>query len=885
MKKEYYKGIQEVLSEQKSSFDGLSTEQVKEKTVIYGKNKLEEAKKESILLKFLKELTQPMTIVLIAAAILSMATSIYQRESFVDFFVIMFVVIMNAVLGVFQEKKAEAAIDALQKMSAAKTKVIRNGAQMIVNSEDIVPGDILSLEAGDAVPADARIIECASLKVEEAALTGESVSVEKNRDTIEEGSKDIPLGDRKNMLYMGSSVTYGRGKAVVCSTGMDTEIGKIATALTEAKKEETPLQLKLNQLSKILTVIVLIVCAVVFTVNIGRTYFLTGKLSNEILLNTAMIAISLAVAAIPEGLSSVVTILLSIGVTKMSKNKAIIRKLTAVETLGCTQIICSDKTGTLTQNKMTVVDHFGSDLTTLMSGMALCSDAELNEENTEAVGEATECALVNDALSHGFNKNTLKQKFPRKAEAPFDSERKMMSTIHENEGYYTQFTKGAPDEILKRCTKVFLDGKAVELTQELKDEILKKNKEFADQALRILALAMRSYEELPVFEKSDEIEKDLIFAGLSAMKDPIRPEVKDAIVQCKKAGIRAIMITGDHKDTAAAIAKELGILTEGQKAITGLELDEISDEELNRTIQDYSVYARVQPEHKIRIVDAWQYRGNVVSMTGDGVNDAPAIKSADIGVAMGITGTDVTKNVADMILADDNFSTIVKAVAEGRRIYDNMIKAIEYLLSSNLAEVLAVFIASMLGFSVLKPIHLLWINLITDTFPAIGIGMEEGSSELMDRAPRKKNESVFADGVGIDIIFHGTTIAILTLAAYLTGHYIETGVMEFTNSNDGITMAFLTLSLLEIMHAYSIRDRKKSVFQMKANNRFLLITFFISSLLTIAVVTVPALRMIFSFEAISFKEFVIALVIAAIIIPVEEIGKLIKRRKAKTETE
>lgn len=880
MKKEYYKEIEEVLSEQKSSFDGLTTEQVKEKTTVYGKNKLKEAKKESIISKFLKELTQPMTIVLIVAAILSMATSIYQGESFVDFYVIMFVVVMNAVLGVFQEKKAEAAIDALQQMSAAKTKVIRNGAQMLINSEDLVPGDIISLEAGDAVPADARIIEYASLKVEEAALTGESVSVEKNQAVIEEGPKDIPLGDRKNMLYMGSSVTYGRGKAVICHTGMDTEIGKIATALTEAKKEETPLQLKLNQLSKILTVIVLIVCVIVFTVNIGRTYFVSGELSSAIFINTAMIAISLAVAAIPEGLSSVVTILLSIGVTKMSKNKAIIRKITAVETLGCTQIICSDKTGTLTQNKMTVVDHYGSDSTTQMIGMALCSDAELNEEKTEAVGEATECALVNDALKNSLNKNELKEKFPRKAEAPFDSERKMMSTIHENEGYYTQFTKGAPDEILKRCNRIFLDGKAVDLTAELRTEILEKNKAFADQALRVLALAATAYETLPVFNSSEEIEKDLVFIGLSAMKDPIRPEVKDAIVQCKKAGIRAIMITGDHKDTATAIAKELGIISDGQKAITGLELDELSDEELYRTIQDYSVYARVQPEHKIRIVDAWQYRGNVVSMSGDGVNDAPAIKSADIGVAMGITGTDVTKNVADMILADDNFSTIVKAVAEGRRIYDNMIKAIEYLLSSNLAEVLAVFIASMFGFSVLKPIHLLWINLITDTFPAIGIGMEEGNNELMDRAPRKKEESVFADGVGKDIFFHGTTIAILTLTAYMVGHYIETGVIEFTNSNDGITMAFLTLSLLEIIHAYSIRDRKKSMFAMKANNRFLLITLLISSLLTIAVVTVPALRILFSFEAISFKEFIIALVIAAVIIPVEEISKLIKRRKS-----
>ena len=598
-RKEYLLNYEEVMKSLDVTDSGLTQEEAGRRLSEHGPNKLKEGKKESLLHKFLSELMDPMILVLIAAAVVSGITAVHQGESFADTIIIMLVVVINAVLGVYQESKAEAAIEALQQIAAATSKVIRGGHQMTVKSEELVPGDIVILEAGDSVPADARIIECASMKVEEAALTGESVAVEKTEAPVSAAENgDVPLGDRKNMVYMGSIVVYGRGKAVVCATGMDTEMGKIADAIASAKEEETPLQIKLNQLSKILTIMVLGICVLVFGVNIARSIMSGAGADSGLVLSTFMIAVSLAVAAIPEGLAAVVTILLSIGVTKMSKNHAIIRKLTAVETLGCTQIICSDKTGTLTQNKMTVVDHSSEDETFLIRAMALCCDAEL--ENGEAVGEPTECALVNDALKAGMPKDQLKKTYERTGEAPFDSVRKMMSTIHKNpDGGLIQFTKGAPDEVLKLCTRAYIGGQEVPMTEDVKKHILEENKKLADQALRVLCAAYKTYDAMPEDTAPAAIEKDLIYLGLSGMIDPIRPEVKDAIAECRSAGIRPIMITGDHRDTAVAIAKQLGILDEGQKAITGAELNGISDEELAQTIQNYSVYARVQPEHKV----------------------------------------------------------------------------------------------------------------------------------------------------------------------------------------------------------------------------------------------------------------------------------------------
>lgn len=884
MKKEYILNTSEVLDSLETSETGLADEKVVELQKKHGKNKIQEPEKESIVKKFMKELANYMTIVLIIAAIVSGITSVYSGESMIDSIIILFVVIMNAVLGVFQESKAEAAIASLQEMSASTSKVLRNGKQSIVKSEELVPGDIILLEAGDSVPADARIIECASLKVEEAALTGESVAVSKISEPLINDGKEIPLADRKNMIYMGSTVVYGRAVAVVCYTGMNTEIGNIADALTKAKKEETPLQIKLNQLSKVLSMLVLGICAIIFAFDIGRIYFSGSAVTSKAMIDTFMIAVSLAVAAIPEGLSAVVTVLLSIGVTKMSKNRAIIRKLTAVETLGCTQIVCSDKTGTLTQNKMTVVAHVTDDDDLLMKAMSLCSDAEVDEKTGEVIGEPTECALVDDAYKNQINKNELKIRCKRVGEAPFDSNRKMMSTIHLNpsEENYVQYTKGAPDEVLRCCTKVVKNGIITDLTETDKSEILNQNKKMADQALRVLCAAMKTYNDVPKDLSPESLEHDLTYIGLSGMKDPIRPEVKDAIEKCKQAGIRPIMITGDHKDTAVAIAKELGILNDGERAITGTELNQISEEDFDTSIEVCSVYARVQPEHKVRIVNGWKKKGMVTAMTGDGVNDAPSIKNADIGIGMGITGTDVTKNVADMVLADDNFATIISAVAEGRRIYDNIRKAIQFLLSSNLAEVFAIFISSILGFTILKPVHLLWINLITDCLPAIGLGMEEAEEDIMNRKPRDPKDSVFADGIGVEVVLQGFAIACLTLFAYFVGHFMESGQWEIANSADGMTMAFLTLSLLEVFHSFNMRSRTQSIFNIKMKNPVLLGSLLLSLILTTAVIYVPFLRTAFSFEFISLKEYFVAIVIAFLIIPIVELSKLLKRFKTKS---
>lgn len=877
--KEYLSSLEEVLKEQNSSQEGLSTGEARERLSRYGKNELEKGRKTSLLQRFLKELADPMIIILIVAAAISGITAFYEGESFADVIIILSVVVINAVLGVVQESKAEAAIEALQEIAAATSKVLRDGKVTVLKSDELVPGDVVLLEAGDAVPADGRIIESASLKIEEAALTGESVPANKIAGLLklDSGEKDVPLGDRKNMAYMGSTVVYGRGKMVITGTGMKTEMGKIAEALSMAQDEATPLQIKLNQLSKILTVLVIGICIVIFAVGLFR-----AGISSDTILSTFMVAVSLAVAAIPEGLAAVVTIVLSIGVTNMSKRNAIIRKLTAVETLGCTQIICSDKTGTLTQNKMTVVEHVSDDEKALETAMALCSDAEYDADAGEAVGEPTECALVNDAAKNGMIKTQLKEEYVRVGEAPFDSLRKMMSTVHETKDHQIiQFTKGAPDEVLKCCTHAMVNGQKVPMTEEVRTAILKSNKSMADRALRVLCGACRQWDKMPESTEPEFLEQELTYLGLSGMIDPVRPEVKAAIVECREAGIRPIMITGDHKDTAVAIGMELGILTDPSQAITGAQLNEISDEDFEKKVEEISVYARVQPEHKVRIVNAWKKKGMITAMTGDGVNDAPSIKSADIGVGMGITGTDVTKNVADMVLADDNFATIVSAVEEGRRIYANIRKAIQFLLASNLAEVLAIFFSTMIGFTILKPVHLLWINLITDCFPALALGLEKSESDIMKKKPRDPKEGIFAGGMGFDVAFQGVVVTILVMISYLVGHRIESGVWEFVNSADGTTMAFLTLSMVEICHSLNMRSRRGSIFKLNSHNVFLYGAMLVSLILTTVVIEVPFLAKAFQFTPIDFTEYMIALGLAVLIIPIMEIVKAIQRKLGK----
>ena len=864
-----------VLEREKSALTGLSQEEAARRLESFGPNKLAEGKKTPLWRRFLGELADPMILMLIAAAVVSGITSAYAGESFADVIIIMIVVVINAVLGVYQESKAEKAIDALEQMTKATAKVIRGGQQQSVPSEQLVPGDVIVLEAGDAVPAEGRVLESASMKVIEAALTGESVAVSKTAEALQISSeaKDVPLGDRKNMVYTGSTVDYGRGMAVVTGTGMNTEMGRIADALTMAKNSETPLQRKLNQLSKILTLLVLGICAVIFAVNLLRA----PEVNGQVVLNTFMIAVSLAVAAIPEGLAAVVTIVLSIGVTRMSERRAVIRKLTAVETLGCTQVICSDKTGTLTQNKMTVVERLCGDEGELLRGMALCSDA-VPDEQGEAVGEATECALVNDATKSGFNKRTEAESYPRLAEAPFDSMRKMMSVVLRlPDGRLMQYTKGAPDEILARCSRVLTPAGEQPLDEAERGRYTAGNKQMADKALRVLALARREWKALPKDTSPEALEQDLCLVGLSGMIDPIRPEVKAAIAECHGAGIRTVMITGDHKDTAVAIANQLGILKDGKRAVTGAELSDIPQERFREEIKDIAVYARVQPEHKVRIVQTWQENGMVTAMTGDGVNDAPSIKNADIGIGMGITGTDVTKSVADMVLADDNFATIVAAVEEGRRIYDNIRKAIQFLLSSNLAEVIAIFAATMLGFVILEPVHLLWINLITDCFPAVALGMEPAEADIMRHKPRDAREGVFAGGMGFDIFFQGAVIAGLTVLSFIIGDFIETGVWQFTDSKDGMTMAFLTLSMVEIFHSLNMRSRRHSIFAMKTQNKYLYASMLAALVLTTAVIYVPFLSTAFDFTHISAFEYGVALLLAVSIIPIMEVTKAVQR--------
>ncbi len=875
----YCEDNEKVLGELGSTRDGLSSAEAAKRLEANGKNKLAAAKGKSIIRRFLEQLADPMIIILLVAAAISGVLAVVEGESFADVIIILAVVIVNAILGVYQESKAEKAIEALQEMSAATSKVMRDGKVQIIHSEDLVVGDIILLEAGDAVPADARILENASLKVEEAALTGESVPVTKFVDLInlKDGERDVPLGDRKNMLYMGSTVVYGRGIAVVTATGMDTEMGKIAGALQEAADGETPLQRKLNQLSKLLTWLVLGICIVVFGVQLLRA----GNFSfNETILPSFMVAVSLAVAAIPEGLAAVVTVVLSMGVTNMSRRNAIIRRLTAVETLGCAQIICSDKTGTLTQNKMTVVDYFGENERQIATAMALCCDAEIDADGN-VTGEPTEAALVAWADKLGMRKYALKKESPRSGEAPFDSGRKMMSTVHSVGGRYVQYTKGAPDVIIGKCTHYLKDGTPVPMTEEYKQSILSANKAMADKALRVLACATRVWDTQPASYEAEHLEIDLCFMGLCGMIDPVRPEVKDAIVECRSAGIRPIMITGDHIDTAVAIAKELGIITEGTYAITGAQLNEMDDAEFESKFMNISVYARVQPEHKTRIVNAWRKAGYVTAMTGDGVNDAPSIKSADIGVGMGITGTDVTKNVADMVLTDDNFATIVGAVEEGRRIYDNIRKAIQFLLGSNMSEVLSIFTATLMGFTILKPVHLLWINLVTDCFPALALGMEKAEPNIMKRKPRDAKAGIFSGGMGFDIGYQGVLVTVLTITSYFIGHFVETGNWEITSSAHGMTMAFLTMSMAEIFHSFNMRSQRGSMFSLGSHNKTLWIAGIGSLIATTLVCEIPFLASAFGFASVGLVEYAIAIALGLVVLPVVELVKLIQRKASK----
>ncbi len=872
--KYYLHKTDEVLTQLGSQTAGLSSDEAAKRLLHDGRNKLTEGKKITLIQRFIEQLANPMVIVLIIAAVISAITSTLSNEAPTDVFVIMAVVLLNTILGVMQESKAERAIEALREMSSPTSKVMRGGKLEVIKTEELVAGDVVVLDAGDSIPADGRILECVMMKCDEAALTGESVPAEKSVEPLlQKENRDVPLGDRVNMVYMGSTAVYGRGRFVVTATGMKTEVGKIADAITNAAESDTPLQRKLAQLSKVLTYLVLGICAFMFAAGLIKS----GSVNRDTVLSTFMLAVSLAVAAIPEGLAAVVTIVLSMGVTKMSRRNAIIRKLTAVETLGCTQIICSDKTGTLTQNRMTVVEYSSSDQKLLATSLALCSDSELGEDGT-AYGDPTQNAVVNYANSLKLPKPQLKAEFPRVGEIPFDSARKLMTTIHATKsGAAVQHTTGAPDVVIDRCNRFIANGKIQPMTEERRQYFRSENKRLASKALRVLAASYTDLPSAPSHPEPGELERDLIFIGLVGMIDPVRDEVPAAIEECRAAGIRPVMITGDHRDTAAAIAKQLGIIKNDDEAITGTELDDISDDDFAELVTHYSVYARVKPEHKVRIVNAWKSRGLITAMTGDGVNDAPSIKSADIGIGMGITGTDVTKNVADMILADDNFATIVSAVEEGRRIYDNIQKSIQFLLSSNLSEVIGIFTATLLGFTILKPIHILFINLITDSLPALALGLEKGEPDLMRRPPRDSKEGIFSAGVGVNVFYQGFLVAALTLAAYFIGHFIESGCWELANSPDGMTMAFLTMSMAEIFHSYNMRSQKCSIFALGTHNFFLFGAMVLSLALTTTVIYVPFLRELFAFEFIDVFEYFIALGLAVSIIPIVELVKVFQR--------
>lgn len=857
---------QEVLDQLSANeTNGLSKQEAERRLEEYGPNRLEGAKKESLIRRFMNQLKDPMIIVLLVAAVLSLVSSGF--TDWADPIIILLIVIINAVISISQENSANKALEALRNMSAPLAKVLRDGAMVRLATDQLVPGDIIMLEAGDLVPADARILNCANLKADESAMTGESVPVTKA--ALENLPKETGLGDRKNMVISSTVITNGRATCVVTATGMDTEVGRIANMLMGEEDTQTPLQKKMGEISRTLSILCLAVCAVMFIV---------GLLYSRPILEIFMTAVSLAVAAIPEGLAAVVTIVLALGVQRMVKRNAIIKKLPAVETLGCASVICSDKTGTLTQNKMTVVDVWtmqpdGRELALTIG--CLCNDTVLTyeEDGFKTAGDPTETAFVDIAAKEGLDKNRLEEQMPRVAELPFDSERKLMSTVHAVEEGYRIMVKGAPDVLLSRST----------LSREQAEGVMEENGEMASRALRVLGVAYRDVDVIPDELTSETMETGLTFVGLIGMIDPPRMEVKQAVAECYAAGIRPVMITGDHKLTAVAIAKELDIFRDGDLALTGADLDAMSQEQLENGIEQYSVYARVSPEHKMRIVQAWQKRGRVVAMTGDGVNDAPALKTADIGCAMGITGTDVAKGAADMILTDDNFTTIVHAVEQGRGIYANIKKSIQYLLSCNIGEVIIIFIATVFNFRQmpLVPIQLLWLNLVTDSLPALALGMEPVEAGIMKRKPRNPKDSIFAHGFALSMICYGLLVGVITLIAYLLGEYVlsDPAVADATAN----TMAFATLVFCELTRAYAVRSENLSVFKIGLfSNKTMNKAFVVGLALQLVVLLIPPLRPIFHITALTGTEWLVVVILSLVPLIVSEIAKAIKRAGGKS---
>ena len=884
---------------------GLTSEEVEKRRQTYGLNELKAKKKKSLFQKFLDQFKDFSIIVLIIAAIVSGFVGVAEGEGVTDTIIILIVVLVNAIIGVTQEAKAEKSLEALQKLTDHASKVIRNGEVTVVPAKELVPGDIVVLDTGDYIPADLRIIEAVNLKSQESSLTGESVPVEKNTEKIDD--TEVGIGDRLNMLFSSSLVTYGRGKGIVVETGMTTEVGKIAGMLDNTEEQITPLQQKLNKLGKTLGIAALIICVVIFVI---------GLLQGKEAIHMFMTAVSLAVAAIPEGLVAVSTIVLAIGVQKMVKRNAIVKRLPAVETLGSATVICSDKTGTLTQNKMTVERIFineetkdveiykGSqdlELEKLVYANMLCNDTKISNDGT-LTGDPTETALVDMGFKLDFTQN-IYEEMPRIEEVPFDSDRKLMTTVNEVGGKYIVYTKGGVDELLAKCNSYLLRGEIKQDLDNYAKVIRKHNEEMAKEALRVLACAYKEIDHKPTKEEMEKIESDLIFVGMVGMIDPPREEAKKAVEKCKTAGIKTVMITGDHKITATAIAKKLGILENEDEAITGLELEKMSDEELEKNVRKYSVYARVSPEHKVRIVKAWQKNGEIVAMTGDGVNDSPALKTANIGCAMGVVGTDVAKEAADVILTDDNFATIVSAVEEGRRIYDNILKVIQFLLSSNVGEIMVLFLATLctplfaswFGISdithleILLPIHILWINLVTDSLPALALAFDPANPDIMKRKPNKPEQGVFTKGMTWRVIYQGVMIGLLTLAAFMIGLATTTEPIDGLTLDEskievGQTMAFVTLAMSELVHVFNIRNNKKSIFKTKVfNNSKLIWAVLGSAALMIIILAVPFLRSIFSIPVLPQENILelIGLILAPLVIV--ELFKLFKINTAKDE--
>ena len=870
----YLQSVEDVFKEVQSSPSGLSSQEAASRLEKYGANTLQEGKKKTLLEKFVDQFKDFMILVLLVAAVVSMFAHQGDPDP-TDAIIILAVVLLNAVLGVFQESKAEEAIEALKKMASPVASVLRDGHVEHIKGEDIVVGDVVILEAGDVVPADMRLFEVNTVKIEESALTGESVPVDK--DLVIPAGDEVGIGDRTNMAFSSTNVTYGRAVGVVTSTGMNTEVGKIANMLANTEEGKTPLQENQDALGKWLTIMILVIAVIIF---------LVGMLRGNEWTHMLLTAIAIAVAAIPEGLPAISTIILALGTQKMAQRNAIVRKLPAVETLGGVEIICSDKTGTLTLNQMTVekmvYDNEIHDASEEISKdnialrvMNLANDTKISQDNS-LLGDPTETAMVQYGLDKNYDVREELVNIPRIAEVPFDSTRKLMTTIHQLEdGKYLVATKGAPDMLLDRVTKIEKHGEVSAFTEDDRTTLMKLNKEMATQALRVLAMAYKVIDTLPETVDTDSIEHDLIFAGLVGMIDPERKEAAAAIKVAQSAGIRTIMITGDHRDTAQAIAKRLGILRPDQEdgVLTGGELNDISDEELERTVETYSVYARVSPEHKVRIVKAWQKNGKVVSMTGDGVNDAPSLKQADIGVGMGITGTEVSKGASDMVLADDNFETIVVAVEEGRKVFANIQKAVQYLLSANFGEVMTMFVATMAGWSILEPIHILWINLVTDVFPAIALGLEEAEADIMNHPPRGKGSNFLSNGVLPSIFYQGFFEGGITLFVF----WYATHIANWGNPV-GETMAFATLGLIQLFHAFNVKSVYKSLGTVGAfKNKLFNYAILVSAVMLLSVMVIPGLTTVFDVAILTAEQWLFVVGAAFSIVPIVEIAKAIMR--------